>query len=372
MEKNKYTWNQTLKFSWGHIIAFVALIFISYVMYMGDFYQNGGDFTSAAIKVAIIDLLLLVTFIGAQIIKGTDEKFDRSIVIERILICLCPIAFIFAMNSYNHFWSVFEQRQQIESQFNSSIEGAKNMFVSYDKYAEDRINTYASNLDSILIAKANGDATLYRKAGFTGTNDHYKKENYIHTLDLQLRSQNTDSLKLSAIKWIDEANRGASVWNAFLVGNVEQISEAIKNWHQTLQNYSEPKMSNEALRGNVVLSFDEDGNTIEDATKGIVSLKEIYTKTTGLKPHTIWTGIILFLMLLFPYFLQQRNTRAEGLYFLIPYKKAKSYVKDSPVQTKKENAKNSIENDDILTSTDKNQSSKNQSSNNEDIYGGTF
>ena len=59
---NNYSWNQTLKFSWGHIIAFVALIIISYVTYMGDFYRNGGDFKSAAIKVCSIDIALLITF----------------------------------------------------------------------------------------------------------------------------------------------------------------------------------------------------------------------------------------------------------------------------------------------------------------------
>lgn len=369
MEANKYSWNQTLKFSWGHIIAFVALIFISYVMYMGDYYKNGGDFISAAIKVALIDLALLATFIGAQIIKGTDEKFDRSIIIERILIVLCPIAFVFAMSSYNHFWSVFEQRQQIESLFNSSIDGAKQMFVSYDKYAEDRIDTYKNNLDSILIARANGDATLYGKAGFTGTNDHFKKDNYIHTLDLQLRSQNTDSLKLVANKWIDEANQGASVWNAFLVGNVEQISTAIKKWHETLQSYSEPKLSNETIRGNKVLSFDEDGLSIEAATKGIDSLKDIYTQTTGIKINTIWTGLIIFLMLLFPYFLQKRNTRAEGLYFLIPGTKAKSYNTKSSPRSRNKRAKETVDNEEDVIFTP---SDNNQSSNDEDIFGGTF
>ena len=100
MANNNYSWNQTLKFSWGHIIAFIALIFISYVMYMGDFYRSGGNFTSAAIKVGIIDLCLLATFIGAQIIKGTDEKFNRSIIIERLLICLCPVVFLFAMKGF--------------------------------------------------------------------------------------------------------------------------------------------------------------------------------------------------------------------------------------------------------------------------------
>ena len=370
MEANKYSWNQTLKFSWGHIIAFVALIFISYVMYMGDFYKNGGDFTSAAIKVALIDLALLITFIGAQNINGTDEKFDRSIIIERILICLCPVAFLFAMFSYNHFWSVFEQRQQIESQFNSSIEGAKQMFVSYDNYSEQRIYSYKSNLDTILIARANGDATLYGKAGFTGTNDHFKKENYVQTLELQLRSQNTDSLKYVANKWIDEANQGASVWNAFLVGNVEQISEAIKNWHKTLQSFSEQKLSNEEIRGNVVLSFDENCASIEAATKGIDSLKDIYTKTTGIKMHTIWTGLVIFLMLLFPYFLQKRNTRAEGLYFLIPGTKAKSYNKKDSTSHKKNRRSQENENlDDDIFFTPTN---TNQSSNDDDIFGGTF
>ena len=370
MEANKYSWNQTLKFSWGHIIAFVALIFISYVMYMGDFYKNGGDFTSAAIKVALIDLTLLITFIGAQNTKGTDEKFDRSIILERILICLCPIAFVFAMFSYNHFWSVFEQRQQIESQFNSSIDGAKQMFVSYDNYAEQRINTYKNNLDTILILHANGDATFYSKAGFTGKNDHFKKENYVQTLELQLRSQNTDNLKLVANKWIDEANQGASVWNAFLVGNVEQISETIKNWHKTLQSYSEPKLSNEEIRGNTVLRFDENASSIETATNGIDSLKDLYTNTTGLKLNTIWTGFVIFLMLLFPYFLQKRNTRAEGLYFLIPGTKAKSYNKTSSTPHKKNRRfKDDVNDEDdiLVTPTD-----NNQSSNGDDIFGGTF
>lgn len=367
MESNKYSWNQTLKFSWGHIIAFVAVIFISYVMYMGDFYQNGGDFASASIKVGIIDLVLLATFIGAQIFKGTDEKFERSIIFERVLICLCPIVFVFAMFSYNHFWSVFEQRHEIESQFNSSIEGAKQMFVSYDKYAEGRIKTYESNLDNILIARTNGDASLYGKAGFTGINDHLKKENYVHTLDLQLRSQNTDSLKLVANKWIEEANQGASVWNAFLVGNVKQISDAIRSWHKTLQDYSEAKLSNESIRGNVVSSFDENGKSIEEATKGIDSLRNIYTKPTGVKLTTVWTGIIIFLMLLFPYILQKRNTRAEGLYFLIPSMKPKSYASKASSNRRNHIPKKSDEDVSIVQT-----SNNTQASSDDDVFGGTF
>ena len=105
-DNNQYSWNKTLKFSWGHIIAFVAIIFLSYVMYMGAFYSNGGDFMQAAIVVAVLDFFLLLTFIGAQVLKGSDTHFQRSLVIERILIVLCPFAFVAAMVSYNHFWNV--------------------------------------------------------------------------------------------------------------------------------------------------------------------------------------------------------------------------------------------------------------------------
>jgi hypothetical protein len=368
MATNKYSWNQTLKFSWGHIIAFLALIFVSYVMYMGDFYNNGGNFTHAAINVGIIDVLLLITFIGAQIVKGTDEKFNRSIKIERILIIICPIIFVFAMIPYNHFWSVFEQREQIENQFNTSISDANKMFESYDKYAEERIKKYENNLDLIFNNKECGNNTFYEQAGFNGNNDLIKRENYIQTLKLQLLSQNTDNLKNVATKWMNEANQGTSVWNAFLVGNVDNISKAIKSWNNELKKYSEYKINNENLRGNEVIRFDEDGKLIDAVTNRIDSLKNIYTKTTGVKFNTIWTSIIIFLMLLFPYFLQKRNTRAEGLYYLIPGKKPKSYTKESSFY---KNNSQYIEDENNGNKILKNDSLK-ELDNDDNIYGGTF
>jgi len=248
MNNNNYSWNETLKFSWGHIIAFLSLIFISYVCYMGDFYMNGGVFKMSAIKVLIIDVALLVTFIGAQILKGTDSKFDRSIIIERILICLCPIVFIWAMISYNHFWYVFSQREQIENKFNTSIEKSKEMFVNYEDYANNRISAYSNLLDSAIVNKSS-NPVFYAKVGFNGRNDAVQKDNYLKTLRLQLFSQNTDSLKNIATKWIDQANQGATVWNAFLVGNIDQIADAISNWNQALISYSKPVLSNESMAG---------------------------------------------------------------------------------------------------------------------------
>lgn len=317
--------NKKLKFSWGHIIAFLALIFISYVAFMGDFYKNGGDFKGSLIKVLIILTALLVTFIGAQIIKGTDVKFKRSIIIERFLICLTPIAFIVAIIPINHFWTIYNQKDQIEELFNNSISNSKEMLLNYDTYTEKRLSNYSKMLDDILLNKST-DRESYTKSGFNGVNDDIRKENYITTLQLQLLSQNSENLKTAATNWINEANQGASVWNAFLIGNIQQISEAITNWNATLVDYSKPILSNETLRSNEVAPFDSDKSSLELSTASLKSLTDIYKKSDGIGLMTIVLSPILFMMLLFPYFLQKRNTKANGLYFLLSTNNSK--VKD--------------------------------------------
>lgn len=346
---NKYSWNETLKFSWGHIIAFLAIIFISYVCYMGDFYNNGGDFKAAAIKVLIIDLALLITFIGAQILKGTDSKFDRSIIFERILIVLCPIVFFGAMISYNHFWNVFSERKQIESQFSASIDKSKQMFIDYDNYSVTRINNYELALKK-LIENKGVNYYAYNKLGFDGSSDEIRKDNLITTLRLQLQSQNTDSLKTVANQWIDNANQGATIWNAFLVGNVNQIIDAIESWNKSLIGYSSPVLTSETLLDIKVESFaDNDAGMV--AKRGLGSLTYIYKETRGVQAVSILTSIVLFLMLLFPYFLQKRSTRANGLYFLIPNSKRKEISNRSNENSNSVGQISESKSDDIFTGT---------------------
>lgn len=353
---NKYSWNETLKFSWGHIIAFVALIFLSYVTYMGEFYSNGGDFKSSAIKVCLIDVALLITFIGAQIFKGTDERFDRSIIVERILICLCPIVFVLAMIPFNHFWIVFSNRDKVEPTFTSAIEKSRQMFINYDKYSKDRIIAYSESLFRIISNKEN-NKEIYLRAGFGELNDDIVMENYIKTLKLQLLSQNTDSLRVLASNWINEANQGASVWNAFLVGNIEMISEAIEEWNQKLYEVSIPVLSNERLDSTHIVSpFDEKKESFKAANRELSTLRDLFINSKGISLYTIIIGSLLFLMLLFPYFLQKRNTRANGLYYLIPKIKTVIPMHNNTEESKEEgiggiNSFNKQFSDDIYSGT---------------------
>ena len=215
--------NETLKFSWGHIIAFVALIFISYVSFMGITYLTDGDFLYAGLGVLIINLVLIIFFIIPQILKGADEKFSRKIVFERILFFSAPLFFIAVMVPYAHFWTVFHNRSQVETTFSESIKTTKGMFESYEAYANNRIKEYDKKLAQ------NKTEIVHRT-------------NEVEALRLQLIADNYDALKESAVKWIDNAS-GATVWNVFMIGNIKKIESAIENWNNSLSEFSGKIMS---------------------------------------------------------------------------------------------------------------------------------
>ena len=80
--------NRKLRFSWGHIVAFLALIFIAYVVFMGATYYTVGNYYAGLITMGCSVILIVLTILGAQVLKGVGKKFHRSIVWERILV-LC-------------------------------------------------------------------------------------------------------------------------------------------------------------------------------------------------------------------------------------------------------------------------------------------
>lgn len=71
----------------------------------------------------------------------------------------------------------------------------------------------------------------------------------VKALRLQLISENYDSLKTEATKWIESSSNGASTWNVFLLGNTKEIKKAIHEWSIQLANFSSHKMNNEEFSG---------------------------------------------------------------------------------------------------------------------------
>lgn len=279
--------NETLKFSWGHIIAFVALIIISYVSFMGITYLTDGDFQTAILGFIIIDILLMFFFLTPQLLKATERKFHRRIWIERVVLFLSPIAFVILMIPYAHFWTVFKNRGDIESTFNESINSTKGMFDSYEAYANNRIVEY----DKLLVKSKVKEV---------------QRKNKVEALRLQLVDENYNNLKQSAIEWIDGAS-DATVWNVFMIGNILEIENALNAWNADLNEFSSKLMVDEL---DTVKAFTSSDSSVLVAKENLNSLGSIYTEKESPSIIAISSGFVLLLFLLFPYVIQGRHTKS--------------------------------------------------------------
>ena len=319
--------DEQLKFSWGHIIAFLALIFISYVTFVGEVYQTDGDFTKATMTMVVVDMVLAVVFIGSQMAKATAHKFSKRIWLERIGIFTSPIMFVVCMLPYFHFWTVHSYNEEIINNFTNAINASNQMFADYEEYANKRIGNYQHMLERVISNRSIHPAQ-FAACGFREGREQVQKDNMLKTLHLQLLSNNYDSLKTSANKWIESSSRGASTWNVFLLGNTKEIKSAIKDWNHQLCVFSEKKLSNEEFLDNKAAAFTKSSKSLVEVETKLDKLTSLFTQGAFPNIMAIITAAFLYLAMLFPYILQDRHTKS--IYRLVGmekgYKKATSGI----------------------------------------------
>lgn len=144
--------NQKLKFSWGHIFAFVALLFIAYMTFLSVTYYTLGNYILAGVITFAVDVSLLILFISLQRLKACDHRFQKNIRRERILFVVSFILFLILMIPFLKGWSVIKDNDKIIQNFKSAINESKNIFASYERYSELRINKYKQRLESIATS----------------------------------------------------------------------------------------------------------------------------------------------------------------------------------------------------------------------------
>lgn len=301
--------NERLKFSWGHIIAFLALIIVSYLSFVGFTYLTNGNFIFALIGMGITDILYIIFFIGAQQMKASGKKIHSKIIWERFFIFGTPIIFIAGMIAISHVWVVTSRNETIVTVFNNSIKSGNQLFADYEEYANQRLTDYEMTLQQIVDSKQY-DSKTYKNAGFVGNMDDIQKENMLETLQLQLLSENYQNLKSDALEWIKTANAGASTWNVFLLGNTKEIKQALINWENDLKAMSINELTNETIK-HPVEGFSSVG--VKESITALDELSGYYTQRGFPTITAVVMGVILYLCLIFPYLIQQRHGRQVAM-----------------------------------------------------------
>lgn len=298
--------NERLRFSWGHIFAFLAIIVVGYTSFVGFTYLSQGNFIFGAIGMGVTVLVYIFVFITAQQLKASDVKMKKKILWERILVFGSPLVFAAGMVAMSHFWTVQSQNDEVVANFTSAINHGKGIFSDYEAYADERLAKYENSLNKI-IAEKDTRPEIYHKAGFTPGVEEMQMDNMLEVLRLQLYNSNYDSLKNLAISWIENANSGASAYNVFLLGNTREISQAFTNWQHDLKGFTTKKLSNEEILYNV---SDFESHSGSDAAKEITALGESFTNQKIPTLNAIIFAIIVYFMMIFPYLIQDRHSKS--------------------------------------------------------------
>ena len=317
-----YVINEKLSFTWGHIIAFLAVIAISYFTFVGVTYLTNGNFVIAAIAMAVTDLIILAVFIGLQKLKFASHKMSKRIKAERVLLFSSPVIFAALMFATAHFFTVHQRNDHVVKGFQTAINGSKGIFDDYSKYAEQRIQSYRTRMAAIATAGTGGNATaakIYKAAGFVKGREKAHIDNGVEVLRTQLLSADFDSLRNEATRWVDNANKGANTWNVFLMGNTRAIKAAIADWHRQLSEFAAHRLADEEY---LPAGHGGDGtklpHTVPDfhsqwsakAIDGIDALNADFTEPDFPGVMCLIIVVVLYAALLLPWLLQDRHSKS--------------------------------------------------------------
>jgi len=287
--------NIHLTFSWGHILMAIGVIFIAYMSFLGLTYLTDGRLLLTLGLSAAILLILTALFIGMQNLKASKTKFGKYIIYERILFFMAPFVFVVLMYPMSHFFSVLDNAGAIESSFDRTIKSSRTLFVDYEAYATLRIDKITPRRNRLKVSE----------------------ENKVMALRLQLLGDNYQTLKQEADAWIDKVH-SATVWNVFVIGNINTITGAIEYWNASLEVMSSVMLSYE--RG--AKTFDDEQGNVEKVTAGFANVRKLYSERHFPNLTSWLLMLVLFFFMILPYIIQRRNTKS--LYWILGKKKERS------------------------------------------------
>lgn len=299
--------NEKLKFAYGYVLAVISLIIITYITFVGMLYLTGGRMLPTLLITITLILLLTASCIGLQRLKATDHRFSRHIIWERILLPAMIVLCLVAMIPFSHFFTIHKHESEITCEFTAMLDESKKMLDEYSDYAKNRVRKYNISLKSALN-KNNKKAIIGNNSFYDKVPNDILRDNLINIMEMQL-CVSEDSLRQGASAWLDDARKGITVWNVFLLGNVNKIREAIDLWHNQMEESSSRLFPGEVAKKNQNVAYAS--AHIQQIHQHLDNIDKICTKPSFPSPLALLTGCICMALLFLPYYLQQRHTRSR-------------------------------------------------------------
>lgn len=276
--------NEKLKFSWGHIFAFLAMIMIAYITFTGAAYLYDTNLVVSALWAIGSFVLLFVVFVGTQQMKAAEENFTRCILLERIGVVLSIVLFVLmvTISPFKHFWTVYGNKTEITSDFAMAIDSSKSIFENYDAYVEERIEQCKNN--KLSDNKAQGELISLQLNPVIVT---------------ETESFDYKAKEAEILSWI-EAAKQSSVWNVFVIGNLTKIENGVDTWKKTLEIWSDKKFYENDM---------DPYKATYDIKVNFDNLKTKFTASQAFQWRAILWALLGYFFMAMPWLLQRRPVK---------------------------------------------------------------
>lgn len=311
------------KFSLADVLTVLAALAFGFVCFLGANFLNicndkvwGMSHTTGCVIMAVfIAVLLFGTAFGAKLLKRTSSNFKTCFVCEVVLLVLFVLFAVFfatKTSPFPHYFTVTDQKSEINRKLQTSIKQAENMFAAYESYAYSRENLYKGKLQSVATLKGFNplEYTEYDFNGTSGVSDASQIATKMFTVHADLFPTNySDTVALNGIKevatvWLQDAKNNTSSWKPIgIVGVVCDIEKNSNGWLSTLVTLSQVREKGEvATDFDYTLSFDD--------------VKAHFTKLDSPTGLSFGLALLAYVLMLLSWFVTERSTRFPGLKFL--------------------------------------------------------
>lgn len=305
------------KVTLANVLLIIAAICFGFACYLSINFLTLGDSKKSLLGAVIITFVIAGLAFIAQLLKKTNKKFKTCFIFEMLVLLLfIGAAFIF-IQPFSHVFTVFQNKESIENSVIDNIDQSQKMFDSYEQYAADRKRDYEAKLNAIVASKSI-NPTQYKSCGFDSIRSDSKQINTkIFTLNAKLIPSNytnpggTDmvGIKEAAVIWLDNASRNVKGDFSFMFGIVNilnQVPVKINEWKGELISLSEYRSTCEPQ---TVKDFDYPLN-----------FQDVKSQLTEVKSPTILSvvlAVLAYLLMLLPYILAKRSTKAGSIVELL-------------------------------------------------------
>lgn len=290
------------KFSLADVLTVLGAVGFGFFCFLSFNFLSLGETIPSIIIATVLALILGGLALGVKLLKKTDRNFKSRIIWEWALLAVFAVfALLFFLFPFSHFFSVSEQRADIQRRVIANVEQAEGMFANFENYANNRLNIHESRLRSVVNARST-NPTQYREFGFVdGTDDNTQIANKMFTLRAQLFPSNFEDMKRVSTAWLADAKNTIEIWKP--IGTVSVINDVERNvtdWRNELVRLSSFRAQGE-MADNFYFPL-----TFEDVSDRISEFRPNPTMLS----FVIALG--LYLLMLFSYFITKRHTRFPG------------------------------------------------------------